>query len=436
MKSQNLLCLFFIAVLVLSATATVFEAETSEDVDLFLEDFSEETIALMFYDSSENNEEQKTWFSTLSSRILGVFMSEDQYGRSTEDWVEMFDDKLHLMRIDVSNKENSRSKEEFNINDAPYIILMEDRRTELREKMDDETYDHIKDLLDERDNIKNKTGGAVLKSFDLEPEADAPDTKISTIQYFDLENDEPTNVEAPLQEQDVNWAPIDVIGPDGRWEERGRNWVPDYEIPNSGIKNQEDSSLVKDVKITRDDPRFAKQQNSRPRQQSQPTSQRRPTQATSPMRPTQAATQSRPTQAATQSRPTQAATQSRPTQATTQSRPTQSTTARQGSSSVVKSNMNRQTSRPQASRPQASRPQASRPQASRPQATRTQASRPQATRTSAPTSARASTGTSASASTSRRPQASASTSTSGGVSRRPYHSDQYQGFNYGYPGIH
>ena len=423
MKSQNLLCLFFIAVLVLSATATVFEAETSEDVDLFLEDFSEETIALMFYDSSENNEEQKTWFSTLSSRILGVFMSEDQYGRSTEDWVEMFDDKLHLMRIDVSNKENSRSKEEFNINDAPYIILMEDRRTELREKMDDETYDHIKDLLDERDNIKNKTGGAVLKSFDLEPEADAPDTKISTIQYFDLENDEPTNVEAPLQEQDVNWAPIDVIGPDGRWEERGRNWVPDYEIPNSGIKNQEDSSLVKDVKITRDDPRFAKQQNSRPRQQSQPTSQRRPTQATSPMRPTQAATQSRPTQA------------------TTQSRPTQSTTARQGSSSVVKSNMNRQTSRPQASRPQASRPQASRPQASRPQAsrpqaTRTQASRPQATRTSAPTSARASTGTSASASTSRRPQASASTSTSGGVSRRPYHSDQYQGFNYGYPGIH
>ena len=408
MKSQNLLCLFFIAVLVLSATATVFEAETSEDVDLFLEDFSEETIALMFYDSSENNEEQKTWFSTLSSRILGVFMSEDQYGRSTEDWVEMFDDKLHLMRIDVSNKENSRSKEEFNINDAPYIILMEDRRTELREKMDDETYDHIKDLLDERDNIKNKTGGAVLKSFDLEPEADAPDTKISTIQYFDLENDEPTNVEAPLQEQDVNWAPIDVIGPDGRWEERGRNWVPDYEIPNSGIKNQEDSSLVKDVKITRDDPRFAKQQNSRPRQQSQPTSQRRPTQATSPMRPTQAATQSRPTQA------------------TTQSRPTQSTTARQGSSSVVKSNMNRQTSRPQASRPQASRPQA----------TRTQASRPQATRTSAPTSARASTGTSASASTSRRPQASASTSTSGGVSRRPYHSDQYQGFNYGYPGIH
>jgi hypothetical protein len=182
-------------------------------------------------------------------------MSRDQFGRSTEDWVEMFDDKLHLMRIDVRNPANLRSREEFNIEDAPYIVLMDKRRTVLREKIDDETYEHVRMLLDRRPNMLHKTGGAALKSFSLEPDAGAVDTSPRVIQYFDLEEGAPVNVEEPIQNQYVNWAPVDVIGPDGTWEERGRDWVTSYEIPESGIKNQQNRqrTTVKD-RIT-DDPR-------------------------------------------------------------------------------------------------------------------------------------------------------------------------------------
>ena len=251
----NLFAIFCLAALLIAANATVFEAETSEDVDLFLKDFENETIALMFYDSKNENQDDEDWFSRLSSKILGIFMSKDQFGRSTEDWVEMFDDKLHLMRIDVQNKDNLRSREEFNIEFAPYIVLQDKRRTVLREKIDAETYEHVRMLLDRRPNILHKTGGAALKSFNLEPDSDAPDTAPRVIQYFDLEEGSPTNVEQPIQTQYVNWAPVEVIGPDGDWEDRGRNWVTSFEIPDSGIKNQKNPKKVHIQQRIRDDPR-------------------------------------------------------------------------------------------------------------------------------------------------------------------------------------
>lgn len=249
------LSIFLIAAILLTANATVFEAATSEDVDLFLDDFQNETIGFLFYDSQEDNSKDEDWFGKLSSKILGIFMSKDQFGRSTEDWIELFDDKLHLMRIDVRNNANLRTREEFNIEDAPYIVLMDKQRTILREKVDSETFEHVKMLLNMRPNMLHKTGGAALKSFNLEPEAGAVDTKPRVVQFFDLENGSPTNVEEPVQTQYVNWAPVDVIGPDGKWEERGRNWVTSYEIPESGIKNQQNPGLVHDVQKTNDDPR-------------------------------------------------------------------------------------------------------------------------------------------------------------------------------------
>ena len=255
MRIKNL----FIAVAflcILSTTyATVFEAESSEDVDLFLKENEQETIALFFYDSEVDNTKNKGWFSSLSSKVLGVFMSRDQYGRENEDWVEMFDDKLHLMRIDVRNPDLLRTKEEFNIEKAPYIVIQENQRTILREDVDENTYDHVREVLDKRPNIENKTGGAALKSFNLEPDADTNDTEPKTIQYFDLEEGEPTNIEPPVEDQVVNWAPDVVMGSDGAWEERGRGYIPKFDIPESGIKNQENPEKVKISERTRDDPR-------------------------------------------------------------------------------------------------------------------------------------------------------------------------------------
>ena len=209
----------------------------------------------MFYDSKKDNTEDEDWFASLSSKILGIFMSHDQYGKSTEDWVEMYDDKLHLMRVDVRNKKNLRTKEEFNIEDAPFIVLQDKQRTVLREKISKETYAHVRSILDKRPNMAQKTGGAALKSISLEPDTSSADYEPKVIQYFDLEKGEPTNVEPPIEKQYVNWAPVDVIGPDGKWMERGRNWVTPYEIPESGIKNQEKTNRVALKDRIRDDPR-------------------------------------------------------------------------------------------------------------------------------------------------------------------------------------
>lgn len=269
----NLFKILMVAAICLVASATVYEAANSEDVDIFLDDFQDETVGLLFYDSQEESTKDEDWFGKLSTKILGIFMSKDQFGRSTEDWVELFDDKLHLMRIDVRNRENMRTREEFNIATAPYVVLMDKRRTILREKIDDETFDHVRMLLDRRPNLLHKTGGAALKSFNLEPEAGAPDSKPRVVQFFDLEDGSPTNVEQPVQTQYVNWAPVDVIGPDGKWEQRGRNWVTSYEIPESGITNQKNPAKVHDVQKTEDDPRPQGSATPAPKPQQKPQQQ-------------------------------------------------------------------------------------------------------------------------------------------------------------------
>lgn len=283
MKYMNLSIALCIILLACFTRATVFEADTSETVDFFIQESEKETMALLFYDGRTENQENEDKFSRLASIVLGIFMSQDQEGRSTEEWVEFLDDKLHLMRIDVSKPELRRSVEEFNIEDVPYIVLQDKQRTILREKIDEETFDHLRQLLDRRQNMQDKTGGAVLKSFNLEQDDDqAPQAEPKVLQFFDLEKDEPTNIEAPLETQQENWGGVDVIGPEGGFIQRGRDWIAPYQIPQSGIKSQEDRSKVRVQERTRDDPRYQ-------RRASTPSSTRAtagtPTSATQPPQP-------------------------------------------------------------------------------------------------------------------------------------------------------
>jgi len=337
MAINNAILMIAIFALVWNVHATVFEAERSEDVDLFLDENQVETVGLLFYDSQAENTDTEGWFASLTSKILGVFMSQDQYGRSTEDWVEMFDDKLHLMRIDARNPNLMRSREEFNVQeDLPFIIIQDQQRTVLRERVNEDTYDHVRDLLDRRPNILHKTGGAALKSFSLEPDAENTDSAPRVIQYFDLEEGEPTNVEEPIQRQYVNWGATDVIGPDGRWMERGRNWVTSYEIPESGIRNQEKQERIAIRDRIKDDtrplpakptqaPQGTASTQAKPTQPSQPA-QGRPTQGaqpagtSKPAQPTQPTSSAKPTQSG---QPAPAAKPSQTGQPTSGARPTQ-----------------------------------------------------------------------------------------------------------------
>lgn len=372
MNLRNLLLALCAIGLLCVAQATVFEASASEDVDLFIQDNEKETIGLLFYDSTVDNKENQDKFARLITNVLGIFMSEDQYGRAQEEWVELYDEKLHLMRVDVRNPSNLRTKIEFNIEDAPFIVIMNNKNTVLRDKLDEGTYDKVRAYLESRQNIKEKTGPATIKSFSLEPDAEAPQTGPAQIQSFRLDKDEPTEVQEPDESVDALGEGADVLSKEGKWEKRQwdkRTMVPweqdsprfvqpkqsGYEIPTSGIKNQEQGNRVRVVD------RLSGSQQQKPQtvaptqrptgvptqapQQSaarpgQPSAA--PTQASSarPAQPTTGPVQSAlkqgqqttaPTQAkpaqpqgVTQARPTQAQpTQARPAQAPQQARPTQ-----------------------------------------------------------------------------------------------------------------
>jgi hypothetical protein len=244
--------------------ATVFEASSSEDVDLFIQDNEKETIGLLFYDSKVDNKENQDKFARLITNVLGIFMSEDQYGRAQEEWVELYDEKLHLMRVDVRNPDNLRTKVEFNIEDAPFIVIINNKNTVLRDKLDDGTYDKVRAYLESRPNIKEKSGPATIKSFSLEPDAEAPQTAPTNIQSFRLDKDEPTEVQEPDESVNALGEGADVLSKEGKWEKRQWDkrtivpWEQDsprfiqpkksgYEIPTSGIKNQEQGSRVRVV---------------------------------------------------------------------------------------------------------------------------------------------------------------------------------------------
>lgn len=314
MKTAYLLIALCLLASLWTVNATVFEAESSEDVDLFVSENEKDTIALLFYDGTTDNSNDEDWFARLSSKILGIFMSSDQYGRSTEDWIELFDDHLHLMRIDLRNEDNLRAKETFNIVKAPWIIVRDNQRNVISEQVTDETYEKVRAYLNQRANMLNKDGGAVLKSFNLEPDANVPETKPRIIQYFDLEKGSPTNVEQPIQDQGVNWGKVDVIGPDGQWEERGRDWVSGYEIKESGISNQKDAKKVSVVKNTRDDPRGKAPQ---PRT----VTSKKSAVPAGPPKSVSAPPQAKPKPAPTQAKPASAPAQAKPASAPAQAKP-------------------------------------------------------------------------------------------------------------------
>ena len=249
--------LFMILITIcITANAVVYEASKSSDVDLFVQEFHDETIALLFYDSEEKDESVQNWFSSLASRVLGMFKSQDQEGKSTEDWVEMFDDKLHLMKIDVQNEQLLRTLEEYNIEEEiPFVIMQDKRRVVLREKVQPETYVKVRELLDKRPNMLHKTGGAMLKSFSIGNETGNTTSEPIIIQYFDLEEGEPTKIEEPTRRQYVNWGSVDIIGPDGKWMKRGEDMITSYEIPESGILNQENPDKAVIVSRISDDSR-------------------------------------------------------------------------------------------------------------------------------------------------------------------------------------
>lgn len=123
--------------------AAVYEARNSDDVDFFLAHNPEENGAIMFYDP---NQEQDTKVSQQVDKVLGVFKNIGEEGRSTEDWVNSLNDKVHLMRVDATNQDNARSVNDYRVSTTPLLVLLDYGEIQLMEIVGEKTLPHVKDF--------------------------------------------------------------------------------------------------------------------------------------------------------------------------------------------------------------------------------------------------------------------------------------------------
>ncbi|CAI2378462.1 unnamed protein product [Moneuplotes crassus] len=143
-----------ITLLSLSARSAIYEARNSDDVDFFMTHNPQENSALLFYDP---NEEASFETGKNIEKVSGVFKNIGEEGRTQESWVDQLNDKVHLMRIDVTKLENSQVVNDFRVNQTPLLILFDQGDVQLMEVISGKTFEHVKDIYQQK--INERFGG-------------------------------------------------------------------------------------------------------------------------------------------------------------------------------------------------------------------------------------------------------------------------------------
>jgi hypothetical protein len=92
------------------------------------------------------NDEKDSKVSERVNKILSVYKNIGEQGRSEEEWVNTLNDKVHLMRVDVTELDNARSVSDYKVSETPLVVLLDKDNIEFMEILSDKTYDHVKDF--------------------------------------------------------------------------------------------------------------------------------------------------------------------------------------------------------------------------------------------------------------------------------------------------
>jgi chemotaxis protein histidine kinase CheA len=144
--------LFAVFALAMLASASVYEAESSEDVSFFLQHNPDENSAIMFYDPFQEENNPKIVEDV--EKIVGVFLNFGEKGRSRDAWVDSLMDKSHLMRVDSLNPYNADAVKDFHVTQTPFLVLLDHGNIMLEEVVSPQTYNHVRDKLDKTDQQK------------------------------------------------------------------------------------------------------------------------------------------------------------------------------------------------------------------------------------------------------------------------------------------
>ena len=119
-------------------TATIYEARNSDDVDFFKDQNPVHKMALLFYnyDDTVNIDD-----------VLSIFKDSKDKGASSEPWVKNLNGTAHLMKINYSNPDIKAIINEYNINDTPKVVVLDNQKAVLNEMVDPDTYFHIKEIF-------------------------------------------------------------------------------------------------------------------------------------------------------------------------------------------------------------------------------------------------------------------------------------------------
>ena len=132
----------------------------------------------MFYDEVQDVASKD--IHEKAHKIVSIFLKTGDKDKLQEQWVNTLSDGFNLMRIDAFKKENADIVKSFNVKSTPYVIIFDDKKTQLETVIDDTTFDKVKDLLlkavakkNERPTFSNDKVPPPADKIPAEPKAEA-----------------------------------------------------------------------------------------------------------------------------------------------------------------------------------------------------------------------------------------------------------------------
>jgi hypothetical protein len=133
----------FLVILVL-ASARVFEGDKSEDVDYFLNNDDAQYRAILFYNPKQKDN------STVRNidRVQSIFEDTFDIDWKGDEWIKHLDSGAQLMRIDTSIPELAQVTQQYEVKTTPKIVVFDDFKIAVEEVADKNTYGKLKSYMD------------------------------------------------------------------------------------------------------------------------------------------------------------------------------------------------------------------------------------------------------------------------------------------------
>jgi len=233
--------ILFAMLLCLSVKADVETAQSFDDVTRFLELNQDDTVALLFTDSTLTNQSGTGFLSGVVSSVTHIFSGAEEADASNQRVAEIekeISNETALLQIDVSNENLKEIQESYDVTTVPFLIVFKRGIVVLKEVPTHETHDKILQVLnvnpaavhEESATVEEKdTQESVPESSKVEVVKPAAEAKEETIV-------EPVSVVEENVVEETVVEPVSVVEETPtKVEKESEVIILDEEIPNEVV---------------------------------------------------------------------------------------------------------------------------------------------------------------------------------------------------------